>query len=213
MNIAEIVLKKIDDYKPSGHLEETARLFLRISSIKHNNVKGHSERVALMSEATAKILRMDAKAAFFAGLMHDFGKLVLPYSLFDDHDITLDEYAEIKSHALASYSMLKDRHLFTALCAGFHHSPNYGLTPEDFPKNWNGKLIEKVMTISTIISVCDFVDAFNHRHTKILGKVTGSKMSLGAMLQEKYPDKEEIIKTVLAVSLDPLFRPKSESSA
>lgn len=213
MTIDEIVLQRIDFYKPRGHLEETAKMFLKISAIKHNNVKWHSERVALMSEAVAKNLKLDTKLAFFAGLMHDFGKLVLPYQLFEDREITQEEYTEIKTHALSSYHMLEDRHLVTAICAGFHHFPNYGLTLEDLPKNWSNELIEMVLITSTTVSVCDFIDAANHRHTKIISGTWSRNGTLTDKLQGKYPDKLGIIKAALAVSMDPIFRPDNNSSA
>jgi hypothetical protein len=210
MKIETLVYRKIDEYKPKGELNHTAKMFLDISSVRHHKVKGHVERVALMAEGVAKILKYDSKAAFFAGLMHDIGKLVLPYSLFEDKDITPQEYAEIKTHALAGYKMLKNKHLFTALCAGLHHAlyeSGYGLTIADFPKNWNPKLIRKVLNIAAVVSVCDFIDAYTHRHTKILDGSGKESEDLEVMLKTKYPEDQHIIEAALQVSKDKLFQP------
>jgi len=210
MKIETLVYRKIDEYKPKGELNHTAKMFLDISSVRHHNVKGHIERVALMAEGVAKILKYDSKAAFFAGLMHDIGKLVLPYSLFEDKDITPQEYAEIKTHALAGYTMLKNKHLFTALCAGLHHAlyeSGYGLTIADFPKNWNPKLIRKVLNIAAVVSVCDFIDAYTHRHTKILDGSGKESEDIEVMLKTKYPEDQPIIEAALRVSKDKLFQP------
>jgi putative nucleotidyltransferase with HDIG domain len=211
MKIETLVFRKIDEYKPKGELAHTAKMFLSISSVKHNKVKGHVERVALMAEKVAKILKYDSKAAFFAGLMHDIGKLVLPYSLFEDKDITPQEYNEIKSHAIAGYKMLKNKHMFTALCAGLHHAlyeSGYGLTIADFPRNWNPKLIRKVLDVAAIVSICDFIDAFTHRHTKILDGSDKKPGHLEDMLKAKYPDDQGIIEAALRVSNERIFQPR-----
>ena len=136
MKLSTIIQKKIKTYDPKNELGHTAKVFLALCGINHNEVKGHVERVALLAEATAIRMKKDAKAAFFAGLLHDIGKLILPAPLFDGHNINTAEYAEVKTHALAGFEVLKDLHAFVALCAGFHHAlyaTGYGLTIKDFP--------------------------------------------------------------------------------
>ena len=54
-------MKKITEYKPKGGLDHTAKFFLALCDINHDSTKGHVERVALLSEATAKVLRKDLK--------------------------------------------------------------------------------------------------------------------------------------------------------
>jgi hypothetical protein len=216
MKIETLVYRKIEEYKPKGQLGDTAKFFLSISAIRHNYVKGHAERVALMAEGVARALKLDTKAAFFAGLMHDIGKLVLPHQLFRDRDITLAEYAEVKSHALAGYRILKDRHLFTALCAGLHHAlyeSGYGLTTEDFPTNWNPKLIRKVLQIATLVSICDFIDAYQHRHSKILDGSDKPASDLEGLLKSKYPDDFQAVQAALKVSSQKVFQPVHSKSA
>ena len=91
---------------------------------------------------------MDKKAAFFAGLLHDVGKIVLPADLFDGHNISAEEYARVKEHAIAGFRVLMQFHYFTALCAGLHHAlykKGYGLAIDDFPKEWGLETIKKVL--------------------------------------------------------------------
>lgn len=195
-------MKKITEYKPKGGLDHTAKFFLALCDINHDSTKGHVERVALLSEATAKVLRKDTKAAFFGGLLHDVGKLVLPATLFDGHDINSEEYSRVKSHAQAGYKALEKFHLFVAFCAGFHHNlykAGYGLSMEVFPKSWSPATVKKVLEISTIISICDFVDAFTHRKTKIKdGSDQGQpEPNLKDMLYSKYPGDLMVVDTVL----------------
>jgi putative nucleotidyltransferase with HDIG domain len=200
MNFSKQVQHKIKDYNPKGDLANTANVFLALSSINHSSTKEHVERVALLAEATAKKLKKDCKAALFAGLLHDIGKLVLPANLFNGHDINETEYNEIKTHALAGFEALKKLHLFTALCAGLHHNlyeAGYGLNTISFPKEWSPSTIKKVLTISAIVSICDFVDAYTHRTTKMKTSYNGS--DLVSILYEKYGDDADIIEAVLSI--------------
>ena len=205
MNASKIVLKKIAEYNPKGDLAHTAKLFLAMSEVNHVSTKEHVERVALLAEKTAKKLRKDAKAAFFAGLLHDIGKMLLPAGLFDEHNIDALEYSHVKTHALAGFQALKKLHLFTALCAGLHHNlykAGYGVGVDSLPAGWSPATIKKVLEISTIISICDFVDAFRNRKTEIKdGSDAGiEKPDLKSMLYSKYSNDLAVVDVVLSVA-------------
>ncbi|MBT4849812.1 HD domain-containing protein [Candidatus Parcubacteria bacterium] len=179
-------------------------VFLALISVNHVLVKVHCERVALLAENAARVLDLDVKAAFFAGLLHDIGKLTLPSGLFDDGEIDAEEYQQIKTHAIAAYEILDDFHLFIALCAGLHHAVyehGYGLTTEELPKNWPVELKNKVIRIATLVSICDFVDAASHRKSRFIEasslKVRKEDSSLRDKLIEQYPNKETTIDAVL----------------
>ena len=202
MGTSQTVQNKITKYKPKGGLDHTARFFLALCELNHESTKEHVERVALLAEATAKSLKKDAKAAFFAGILHDIGKLVLSAKLFDGHNVDTAEYNEIKTHAQAGFKALQKFHLFVALCAGLHHNlykAGYGLTVDMFPKEWSPATIKKVLDISTIISICDFVDAFTHRTTKIKdGSDQGQpEPDLKEILYTKYSNDLIVVDTVL----------------
>lgn len=202
------ILDRINKYHPKDGLGKTAKsLLARLSSDdNYSKVKKHSERVALLSEEVARKLKKDKKAAFFAGLLHDVGKSRLPSELFDGHEITDEEYERVKKHAFLTFEELRRRrHMFTALCAGFVHNVynhGYGITMEDFPKNWKPTTIKKVLEISAIISICDFVDSFNTRKTKIKGQEDKNTKSLKSLLKEKYPDDSIIIEATLGAYKD-----------
>lgn len=203
MSTAEEVLAKIKYwYGTGGGIDNTAELFLALASVNHQGVKAHAERVALMAEATAKKLEKDERAAFYGGLFHDIGKIILPADLFDGHEINDEEYALIKKHTLFGFQILKDLHEFTALCAGLHHvayKSGYGLKIEDLPREWGLNTIKKVLEISVIISICDFADAFTNRKTTIKNKPNNGSGDLRKMLQVKYPNDHQIIENVLEV--------------
>lgn len=202
MEISDIVLEKIEAYEPKGGLDHTAKIFLKLGSINHKQVKEHQERVALLSEEIAIRIGKDPKPAFFGGLMHDIAKLVLPYDLFEDRNISDEEYLEIKKHALMGFEILRDFHEFTALCAGLHHAlykSGYGLTLKDFPPEWDLVLVKKVLDISAIISIADFIDAFTHRKTSIKDGSDKNSSSLEEMLKAKYPNDLKLVEIALKV--------------
>lgn len=194
--ISRAVREKIDAYKPQGNLDHTAKLFLNLAAQEHEPVKEHSERMALLAEAIAVRMKMDSKAAFFAALLHDFGKIVQDSGLFDGHDISLEEYFKVKMHAAAGHDILKDLHLFIALISGIHHAlakNGYGITLEDFPKEWGLHTIAKLFEIAMIVTICDFVDAATHRTTKPKDGSDKNTSDLRQMLYEKYPNHHLMI--------------------
>ena len=210
MKTSTLIQRKINHYNPSGDLAHTSRLFLAFSEVNHNTTKKHVEKVALLSEETAKCLKKDAKAAFFAGLLHDIGKIFLPANLFDGHNITSEEYEYVKTHAIVGFKALKKYHLFTALCSGLHHNlykAGYGISNDLFPSTWSPSTIKKVLEISTIISICDFVDAFTSRTTTIKDGSDKVKTDLKSMLYEKYSNDQIVVDAALA-SYQKLFKRK-----
>lgn len=199
-NFHQKVQDKITAYQPQGGLDTSSKLFLHMAAVRHPEVRDHCERVGLLAEAAALKLEKDAKAAFFAGLLHDIGKVMLPSALFDGHNINADEYSLVKEHAYDGFIILKDMHLFTAICCGAHHAmyaAGYGVGQEDFPKEWGIVSVKKVLEIATIVSICDFVDAYTHRKTEIKDGSDKAGTDLATMLETKYPEDHQVVKTVL----------------
>ena len=202
-SISRIVQKKIAEYDPSGNLDHTARLILALMSLKHQRTKRHVERVALMAEHVALNLGKDARQAFFSGLLHDIGKLVLPYHLFSNQEITDDQFAEIRSHAVVGYEVLEEFHLYTALVAGIHHraqESGYGLTLKDFPPDMPLMQVKKVLNIATIISICDFVDAWETRGDTLRDGTKKADLDLRQVLLDQYPNEAMAIGLALTAA-------------
>ncbi len=200
MKILTKVQKRIDKYSPQGGLAQTARIILSLAAVNHPEVKDHKCRVAVLAEEVATKLKKDAKATFFAGLLHDTGKLTEDHNFFDGHNISQEEYEKVKKHVEEGYEALKNHHRFVAFCTAFHHNMyygGYGLTAKDLPGDWHMGTIKKVLEISAIISICDFIDAFTHRKTTLKDGSDPKAPDLKGMLYKKYPEDRLIIDTAL----------------
>lgn len=193
-------------------ITHSAKLITSLLCAHSKEVWGHCQRVALLSEKTAEIMGKDKKAAFFAGLLHDLGKIFVRKELFSEQNITGEEYKEVKEHALKGYSSLKDIHLFTALCCGLHHAVGengYGLSSKNLPRKMRPNTLKKALDISTIVSVCDFIDAFCTRKTKIKDGSNSNgtkKPGLKKSLLKQFPEDKIVI--VAALKTKNILKPK-----
>ncbi len=179
-------------------LQDVIDFYLAIATVRRDGVKEHSIRVAILAAKAAVKLKLDARAAYFAGILHDVGKIALPDHLFDGHEISDEEYADIKNHVRLGFEVLKGKYLFTGLVAGFHHAlgnSGYGLTLKDFPEDLSLDTVKKILDIASLIAICDYVDAATTRDTTIKDGITGA--SLRDALEAKYPNSFLEIDTVL----------------
>lgn len=199
--MSRLSTKKTRSLNNTRSITETMALFVPVLRLHSEKVSSHCKRVGLLSKKTAEILGKDKKAAFCAGMLHDFGKIFIRKELFSGEDITDQEYEEVKEHALKGYLSLKNRHLFTALCCGLHHAMGkngYGLKSENLPHKMKPNTLKKALDIAAIVSICDFIDAFCTRKTKIKGDVNNvKKISLEKLLLEKFPEDKIVIDAAL----------------
>ena len=123
---------------------------------------------------------------------------MLPYYLFDDREISKKEYEEIKKHSIYGANVLFDGYLFTSICVGLHHSmyhKGYGLTLKDIPEKIGISNLKKMLNVASIVSICDFIEAFTYRSTTLRSD-SGLK-SLKELLYEKYPNDIPIVDIAL----------------
>ncbi len=92
--------------------DDIIRAFVRTLDLYDRYTKGHSEDVAMISYEIAKRINDDDNfhnAVYWAGLLHDIGKLGVSYDILNkDGRLTDDEYAHIKEHVNFSYNVLLD---------------------------------------------------------------------------------------------------------
>lgn len=101
--------EKVLDYSDE-EIRNIANLFAKIVDYKSQFTQDHSRGVAERSEMMARYYGFDEDKTtrfYFAGAMHDIGKLVVSNDILEKPGkLTTDEYTEMKNHASATYYIL-----------------------------------------------------------------------------------------------------------
>jgi len=146
--------KKIEEVN-----QKIIRALVRTIDAKDRYTNGHSLRVAEYSREIAKRMKKTEKeqeTIYYAGLLHDVGKIRVPESVINKPGkLTDEEYEQIKVHPVTSYHILKDIYddKTIALGAKFHHERYDG---KGYP---NGLKSDNIPEIARIIAVADTYDA------------------------------------------------------
>ena len=128
---------------------------------KNLYLKGHSKRVAEYSREVAGRMGMsedDCQTVYFAGLLHDIGKIGIPNRILDKQQkLTDEEYDVIKRHCSLGSEILKSMSAVPELAqvARWHHERYDG---SGYPDGLKG---EEIPIFARIISVCDAYDAMS----------------------------------------------------
>jgi putative nucleotidyltransferase with HDIG domain len=120
---------------------------------------GHSEEVAFLAREIGKrmgIREKDYNELFWAGIIHDIGKVGIPNEILNkESKLTYDEYEQIKKHPTMGYDILSRSSELKniALMVKYHHEWYNGAGyPEGLSK-------EEIPLGSRVIAVCDAVSS------------------------------------------------------
>lgn len=143
-------------------LEESHNIVVALAhavEAKDPYTKGHSDRVGEYSRRIAVALGLSGAKAedlFWAGVLHDIGKIAVPLEILTKPDVlTFDEYEKVKTHPEVSYKICKSlktlKKVLTAI--KYHHERWDGMGYPD-------KLSEKnIPAEARIMAVADAYDA------------------------------------------------------
>ncbi|WP_160143038.1 HD domain-containing phosphohydrolase [Halanaerobium hydrogeniformans] len=150
--------KRFDDLQ-TNFTKELLTSIIKIMEMYDLYTKGHSENVAKLASAIAGEMKLSKKAikdTYWAGLVHDIGKLLIPLNIINKQEkLTDQEYELIKKHpvwgnkALSSSKILKPIAYFI-----LHHHERWDGRgyPEGLEEN-------EIPLISQILAVADAWDA------------------------------------------------------
>lgn len=108
-------------------LNKFATMFARIIDYKSPFTTRHSQGIAEKARAMSKHYGWDEETCekmYFAGAMHDIGKLMVDNDILEKPGkLTLEEYEKIKDHALGTYVILNSINGFSDITswASLHH--------------------------------------------------------------------------------------------
>ena len=146
------------------------RALVRTIDAKDRYTNGHSVRVAEYARKIAKELgksEEEQKTIYYAGLLHDIGKIRVPVEIINKPDkLTDEEFNQIKIHPVTGYYILKDIYDDKTIAMGvkFHHERYDG---NGYPSGLDG---ENIPEIARILAVVDTYDAMasNRSYRKAL---------------------------------------------
>lgn len=120
---------------------------------------GHSKRVAEYAKMLAErmgIDRSEQEEIYFAGLLHDIGKIRVPDNIIKKEGrLTDEEFDYIKLHPVSGYHILKGISAFSMIADGakYHHERYDG---KGYPNGLSG---DNIPLVAQILCVADAYDA------------------------------------------------------
>lgn len=115
---------------------------------------GHSEEVALLSQQIARELGLNEdkiKDAYWAGLVHDIGKLLIPKAILNkETKFTQKDYELIKKHPRWAYKLLKESKKLDKIAEYvlYHHERWDGMGYPEGIAGQNIPLISRILTVA-----------------------------------------------------------------
>ena len=143
-----------------GAFEATVRSLIQTIEAKDPYTRGHAQRVAKLSEMTARAYGLSAqecRVIRYIALMHDVGKLgVSTKVLAKPGKLTPEEYEHMKSHPVRGYEIVSEIDFLkqAAETAVRHHHER--MDGKGYP---DGLVGDEIPTIARIVMVCDAFDS------------------------------------------------------
>lgn len=135
------------------------KTIVRIIDAKDRYTNGHSQRVANYSREIARRLGKsedEQRTVYYAGLLHDVGKIRVPESVINKPGkLTDEEFKQIKIHTVTGYYILKEIYKDGEIlyAARSHHERFDG---KGYPMGISG---ENIPEVARIVGVADSYDA------------------------------------------------------
>ena len=161
----EISLYREEEKREHEMFEQTAEALANSIDAKDEYTHGHSSRVAIYSQQIARLAGKtdeECEMVYFAGLLHDVGKIGVPDQIIrKDGRLTDEEFAEIKLHPVYGNQILSriQRSPYLSIGAHHHHERYDG---RGYPDGLKG---EDIPEIARIIGVADAYDAMTSKRS------------------------------------------------
>ena len=161
----EIQFYKEQQKEKAAIFKETAEALANIIDAKDNYTWGHSARVAEYSKIIAEKAGMseeECEKIYFAGLLHDMGKITINIDIINKTTaLTPEEFEEVRKHCLTGSQILSSiKHApYLSIGAHYHHERYDG---KGYPEGLAG---ENIPLVARIISVADAYDAMTSQRS------------------------------------------------
>ncbi|MEI8067966.1 MAG: HD domain-containing protein [Candidatus Shapirobacteria bacterium] len=164
---------------------------------KDKNTYEHCLRVALLAKEIGGFMELDEKALFFAGLLHDLGKLNVPMETLGKTDSwTKEDSKAVEKHVIDGYLLIKGRFDFTAEIILWHHKFQENKYPEFLPPYLHDYSVGTQAVIpeyGRILALADVYDALHRENSKFGERKTLSEVEIKDKMLEFNPDKLDLV--------------------
>ncbi len=161
----EIEYLKKEQKDIQGLFEQTTEALALAIDAKDKYTHGHSSRVAEYARKVAKLAGkspQECDEVYFAGLLHDVGKIGIPSSIINkDGKLTDEEFNAIKQHPVIGNEILSGISKSPYLSIGAHHH-HERYDGKGYPAGLKG---EDIPDIARIIAVADAYDAMTSKRS------------------------------------------------
>lgn len=131
---------------------------------------GHSLRVGILAKNIADFMHVDPKPLFYAGLLHDIGKaLVPPDTLHKTGTWTEEDRATLRPHVIDSFRLLQGAMDFTAQIIVWHHRFQKDCYPVDLPADlheYSPGTKATIQMYGRLLMIADVWDALHRFNSK-----------------------------------------------
>jgi HD-GYP domain-containing protein (c-di-GMP phosphodiesterase class II) len=149
----------------SKYKESMIKSIINLVEIHDTYTKGHSNNVSKLALEFAQKLNLNKDRQFqiyWAALIHDMGKIVIPYEILNKPTkLTSEEYEEIKKHPIYAYEVLKDIDNMKDIAKYIRHH-HERVDGNGYPDGLTG---EEIPFESKLISICDAYDAMTSKRS------------------------------------------------
>jgi energy-coupling factor transport system substrate-specific component len=152
-----VLVKQRHEYKETaGHI---ISIFGAAFDMKEEWLEGHSSRVAAYSKKVGKRLGMEEnelETLYFAALLHDIGKIIIPDSILNKSTpLTEEEFEVVKKHVTVGSELISGIKIFGDIALGVKHH-HETIDGSGYPAGLKG---EEIPLTARIIRVCDALDS------------------------------------------------------
>jgi response regulator RpfG family c-di-GMP phosphodiesterase len=172
--------------------------FLTDMRAHHSGTYEHSMRVGILAPKIGALVPeledFSQKALFYAGTLHDRGKLSTPRGLLDKTTEWTDEDAKaLQAHPVESYkALVKEGMALTAGAVILHHTFQPNPYPAELPDpdpHLPEHLVQLQQLLGRVIALADFYDASHRKNSA--GNLSAKEIQ--AKVYQSNPDLTELI--------------------
>lgn len=171
--------------------------FLEPLRIKDRATYEHSIRVGLMARAIGRFMHLDAKALFYAGVLHDIGKAQTdPRTLSKTSGWTEADMQEIMAHVMDGYRLLRGRFDFSAEVILWHHQFKLKRYPIEMPQplhDYSRGTRVMIPWFGRMLALADDYDAMHRVNDKFKPEAGSIGETIKRRMLESNPDQRVLV--------------------